>query len=58
MRELYIVTQALIESSKLVPSHTLEHYNDDRLDYNEDKMKMVAEMEIKLNGHQYEYKYE
>ena len=36
----------------------LRDYKDDRLDYNEDKMKMVAEMEIKLNGHQYEYKFE
>jgi len=28
---------------------------EDRADYNEEKMKMVAEMDIVLNGYKYDY---
>ena len=35
----------------------LRDLKDDRTEYTESKMKMVAEMEIKLNGQSYEYKY-
>jgi glycerophosphoryl diester phosphodiesterase len=34
----------------------LRDLKDQRVDYDESKMKMVAEMDIMLNGHRYEYK--
>lgn len=35
----------------------LRELKDDRLAYDEEKIKMIAEMEIKLNGQHYKYNY-